>query len=52
MAVNTTGERAERYAAAAACAFELAEEALARADQLRALDDFAREGVLVGRGVP
>ena len=42
MAAQTTGEKSARYAEAAAVAFELAEEALARADQLRALDDLTR----------
>ncbi|NHC45012.1 hypothetical protein [Motilibacter aurantiacus] len=48
MAATTVGDMSERYAAAAAVAFELAEEALARADQLRALDRSARGDVLVG----
>ncbi|NHC12560.1 hypothetical protein [Motilibacter deserti] len=46
MAASTTGEASQRYAAAAAAAYELAEEALARADQLRSLDRFNGADVL------
>ena len=49
MAAVTDAKTSERYAAAAAAAFELAEEALARADQLRAPGAASYEYALAAR---